>query len=510
VAVLIASRAMELATLVAGSDPCEIIGDPHAEITGLACHTRLAEPGTLFFCVPGTVHDGHDFAGDAVAAGVTALVVERPLGLSVTQVVVGSVRRAMALAAATFYERPSTHLKIAGVTGTNGKTTTAHVMASVFEAAGLQCALLGTVVNRINRVDQSVTLTTPDSIELQRLLREMVDAGDRACAMEASSHALMMDRTVGIAFDAVVFTNLTRDHLDFHGDLEAYYRAKRRLFLPAEERHPAAVAVVNVGDAWGRRLAEECAEAYGDDLHTYAVVGDDAGNADFLALDQHVEVDRSAFTLDDRRRGRKLSIATHLGGHFNVANATAAAATGLALGLETEAVVEGLSSVSGVPGRFEAVRAGQPFGVLVDYAHTPDSLENALMAARSLGEGRLLVVFGCGGDRDRGKRPQMGAAAAQLADVAYVTSDNPRSEDPEAIIADILTGIPDDRREMVVVEPDRRRAIGAALAAARAGDVVVIAGKGHETGQLVGSERLPFDDREVADEVLRDLRRRGS
>jgi UDP-N-acetylmuramoyl-L-alanyl-D-glutamate--2,6-diaminopimelate ligase len=507
---------MELATLVAGSDPCEIIGDPRAEITGLACHTRLVEPGTLFFCVPGTVHDGHDFAGDAVAAGAAALVVERPLGLSVTQVVVGSVRRAMALAAATFYERPSTHLRITGVTGTNGKTTTAHVMASVFEAAGLQCALLGTVVNRINRVDQSVTLTTPDSIELQRLLREMVDAGDRACAMEASSHALMMDRTVGIAFDAVVFTNLTRDHLDFHGDLEAYYQAKRRLFLPDEERHPGAVAVVNIGDVWGRRLAQECAGAYGEDLHTYAVAGDAgdeagvAGNADVVALDQHVEVDRSAFTLDDRRRGRTLSIATRLGGHFNVANATAAATTGLALGLEAAAVVDGLSAVSGVPGRFEAVRAGQPFGVLIDYAHTPDSLENALRAARSLGEGRLLAVFGCGGDRDRGKRPQMGAAAAQLADVAYVTSDNPRSEDPEAIIADILTGIPEERRGAVVVEPDRRRAIGAALSAARSGDVVVIAGKGHETGQLIGSERLPFDDRQVADEVLRDRRRKGT
>jgi len=507
---------MELATLVAGSDPLEIVGDPRTEIAGLACHTRHVAPGTLFFCVPGTVHDGHRFAGDAVTAGATALVVERRLGLPVTQVVVRSVRRAMALAAATFYGDPSTRLRVAGVTGTNGKTTTAHVIASVFEAAGLQCALLGTVVNRINRIDQSVTLTTPDSIELQRLLREMVDAGDRACAMEASSHAMMMDRTVGISFDAVVFTNLTRDHLDFHGDLDGYYGAKRRLFLPEGDRQPGAVAVINVGDAWGRRLAEECAGAYGDDLHTYAVAADEetesgAGAvADVVAVDQRVGVDRASFTLRDRRAGRELSVTTRLGGHFNVANATAAAAMGLALGLEAESVLDGLSSVTGVPGRFEAIRAGQRFGVLVDYAHTPDSLENALQAARSLSDGRLLVVFGCGGDRDRGKRPQMGAAAARLADLAYVTSDNPRSEDPEAIIADILTGIPDEWRRHTVVEPDRRRAIVAALSAARAGDVVVIAGKGHETGQLIGSERLPFDDRQVADEVLRGMRRKGT
>lgn len=502
-ALLIASASMELAHLVAGSSPLKIVGSDHVAITGLACHTAAVRPGSLFFCVPGTRHDGHAFAGQAVAAGAAALVVERLLDVPVPQVVVASARRAMGLMAAQFYGQPTTQLLVAGVTGTNGKTTTAHLIAAACQTAGLPCALLGTVVNRIGGREEPVTLTTADSIDLQRMFREMVAAGDRACAMEASSHALFMDRTVAVDFDAVVFTNLTRDHLDFHRDLEEYYLAKRRLFLPDGERQPHATAIVAVGDAWGRRLADECRPVYGDDVVTYAVEGDQGWqDADVVAVGVRLGRDGAAFQYVDRRTQVRQEMRMRLGGRFNVANAVAATAACQALGVSPAAAAAGLAAVPGVPGRFEAVRAGQSFTVLVDYSHTPDSLQNVLRAARDIADGRLFVVFGCGGDRDRGKRPQMGAVAAQLADVAVVTSDNPRSEDPQAIIAEILAGIPDDSHAEVIVEPDRRCAIELALARAREGDVVVIAGKGHETGQIVGTQKLPFDDRAVAHELL--------
>jgi len=495
---------MELAHLVAGSSPLQVIGDAHVDITGLACNTAAVTPGTLFFCVPGTRHDGHDFARQAVAAAAAALVVERRLDVPVPQVVVRSSRRAMALCAGTFYGRPTAELVVAAVTGTNGKTTTAHLLGAVFEAAGLPCAVLGTVANRIGGRERPVTLTTADSIDLQRMFREMVAAGDRACAMEASSHALAMDRTVGIDFDAVVFTNLSRDHLDYHRDLEEYYLAKRRLFLPDGGRQPHAAAIVSVADDWGRRLATECRSPYGDDLVTFAVEGDEgAADADVLAVDVRVAADGASFAYADRRRGSApTAMEIGLGGRFNVANAVAAVAAAVATGVPVDAAATGLAAVPGVPGRFEAVRAGQPFTVLVDYSHTPDSLLNALRAARDIAAGRLLVVFGCGGDRDRGKRPEMGAVAATLADVAVVTSDNPRSEDPQAIIDEILSGVPAGAPAQIVAEPDRRRAIETALRRAAPGDVVVIAGKGHETGQVIGAQKLPFDDRAVAREML--------
>ena len=506
---------MELATIVAGSDPLEIVGDPRAEIAGLACHTRHVAPGTLFFCVPGTVHDGHEFAGDALSAGATALVVERRLGLPVTQVVVRSVRRAMALVAATFYEDPSTHLKVAGVTGTNGKTTTAHVIASVFEAAGLQCALLGTVVNRINRVDQSVTLTTPDSIELQRLLREMVDAGDRACALEASSHAMMMDRTVGIAFDAVVFTNLTRDHLDFHGDLEGYYDAKRRLFLPDGERQQGAVAVVNVDDAWGRRLAGECTGVYGDDL-------------------AHVRrVRRRA--RPRRRGGRRRGARPARRGRRGLLRARGPAAWREAAGLHParrafQRRQRDRSSRDGAGARARGGCGGERPGVGLGCprplrghpgraaVRRPRRLCPHARLARERSQGRPLTQRAAGSSWSSGAAAIATAASGRRWVPQRRRWPTSRTSPPtiraarsrEAIIADILAGIPEDRRRRTVVEPDRRRAIVAALSAARAGDVVVIAGKGHETGQLIGAERLPFDDRQVADEVLRGMRRKGT
>jgi UDP-N-acetylmuramoyl-L-alanyl-D-glutamate--2,6-diaminopimelate ligase len=481
-------------------------GDPATVVRGLAYHTRDVAGGTLFFCIPGFTVDGHAFAGRAVEAGATALVCERDTGAAATQVLVPSVRRAMALMAARWYGDPSRALRVIGVTGTNGKTTVAHLAAAVLGAAGEPAGLLGTVVNRIGGRDTPVSLTTAESLDLQRMFREMVDAGDRACALEVSSHGLAQDRAAAIDFDAVVFTNLTRDHLDFHRDLEDYYAAKRRLFLPEGGRNGRALAVVNVGDEYGRRLAGECRAAYGDDLWTYAA-GDADGEpaADAVARELELGPDGSAFTLEVAGLGVSRRIALGLAARFNVENALAAATAALALGLSPAAVHDGLAAATGVPGRFEAVRAGQRFAVIVDYSHTPDSLENALRAAASVSEGRVLLVFGCGGDRDRGKRPLMGAIGARLADRVFVTSDNPRSEDPDTIIGEILAGVPPARSDVVSADPDRRSAIRRAFLEARGGDTVLIAGKGHEQGQIVGDRRLPFDDRTVAAELLAEL-----
>ncbi len=497
---------MKLSELLEGVAGATVRGDPATGIRGLAYHTRDVADGTLFFCVPGSTHDGHAFAAAAVEAGAAALVCERDTGQPVAQVIVPSVRRAMALMAARWYGHPSLALRVAGVTGTNGKTTTAHLLAGVFAAAGLPSGLLGTVVNRIGGEEHAVALTTAESLDLQRMLAEMVAAGDKACAFEVSSHALAQDRAAGVDFDAVVFSNLTRDHLDYHKDLDDYYAAKRRLFLPDERRNGEAVAVINVGDEFGARLAGECRSIYGDALWTCAIVEGPGAGADVIARDLDLRADGSAFTLVCPRLELEERVTLRLAARFNVENALAAAAAGLALALQPRAILSGLSVTEGVPGRFQAVRAGQPFSVVVDYSHTPDSLENALLAARAVTDGRVLVVFGCGGDRDRGKRPLMGAIAARLADRSVVTSDNPRSEEPLAIIDEIVAGVPDERAGTVVVEPDRRRAIRIALAEALPGDTVVIAGKGHEQGQTFGDRRIPFDDRTVADEELGQLR----
>jgi len=504
---------MKLAELLEGVAGATVRGDPATEIRGLAYHTRDVADGTLFFCVPGLTFDGHGFAARAAASGAAALVCERDTGVALPQVLVPSVRRAMALVAARWYDHASRELTVVGVTGTNGKTTTAHLVAGIFVAAGRPAALLGTVVNRIGGRDEPVQLTTAESLDLQRMFREMVAAGDRACALEISSHALAQDRAAGIDFDAVVFSNLTRDHLDFHKDLDDYFAVKRRLFLPDEARNGAAAAVVNVGDEYGRRLAAECGSAYGDGLWTYAVAGapralDDQGapSADAVARDLELNADGSAFVLAVPRLGVEARVTLLLAARFNIENALAAATAALALGLPVEAVLRGLAVTEGVPGRFQAVRAGQPFSVVVDYSHTPDSLENALRAARSVAPGRVLVVFGCGGDRDRGKRPLMGEIGARLADRAFVTSDNPRSEEPLAIIAEIVAGVPAARAGVVTVDPDRRAAIRLALGEARAGDAVVIAGKGHEQGQIIGDRRIPFDDCAVVAELLAELR----
>jgi UDP-N-acetylmuramoyl-L-alanyl-D-glutamate--2,6-diaminopimelate ligase len=406
----------------------------------------------------------------------------------VPQVVVADARAAMAPLAARFWDDPTAELRVAGVTGTNGKTTTAFLIREVLEATAVQCGLLGTVKQVVGAVEEEVERTTPEAIDLQATFRRMLEGGDRACAMEVSSHALALHRVDGIHFELALFTNLTQDHLDFHGDMEEYFLAKRLLF----ELGPR-FAIVNVDDPYGRRLAGEF------ECLTFSAEG---VAADFSARD--VSFDASGATFTVAGPAGETPVGTPLPGHFNVANALAAFAAATMLEVEPAAAGEALRKAGRVPGRFEPIDEGQGFSVLVDYAHTPDSLENVLRAARRLTEGRVIAVFGAGGDRDRDKRPKMGRAAAAGSDLAIVTSDNPRSEDPEAIISEVLAGIED--RAGVEVEPDRRAAIGLALARAEPGDSVVIAGKGHELGQeFEEGRKVHFDDREVAREALRGL-----
>ncbi|MHB1834963.1 MAG: UDP-N-acetylmuramoyl-L-alanyl-D-glutamate--2,6-diaminopimelate ligase [Solirubrobacteraceae bacterium] len=472
---------MELGQLMPGAPE----GAREAEITGLAYDNRAVEPGALFFCVRGYARDGHEFAPDAVSRGAAALVVERPLGLGVPEVIVPSVREAMAPAAAAFYGDPTAELATVGVTGTNGKTTSAFLIRGLLEAGGRRTGLLGTVKSVIGGVEHEVARTTPEAIDLQRTFRRMLELGDRACAMEVSSHALALHRADAIHFAAALFTNLTQDHLDFHPTMEDYYLAKRRLLVDAEP----AVRIVNVDDPYGARLAAELPQST-----TFAI----RAEADYRAVEVSTGLGGSHFRV--LAPDGEFELRSPLRGEFNVSNVLGALATARALGVPTAACVTAIASAGQVPGRFETIDEGQPFAVIVDYAHTPDSLENVLRAARELTDGRLHVVFGCGGDRDRGKRPLMGEIAPRLADRAIVTSDNPRSEDPEAIIAEVLAGA---GRE-VEHDADRRAAIATALEGAQAGDVVVIAGKGHEQGQeFDGGRKLPFDDVTVAREILR-------
>jgi UDP-N-acetylmuramoyl-L-alanyl-D-glutamate--2,6-diaminopimelate ligase len=456
------------------------------EISSLAYDNRLVVEGTLFFCVRGFTRDGHDFAPDAVAKGAAALVVERPLNLGVPEVRVRSVRESMAPVAARFYGDPTSQLQTVGVTGTNGKTTTAFIVQALLEAAGLRPGLLGTVKSLIGGVEHEVLRTTPEAIDLQRTFREMLDAGDRSCVMEVSSHALELHRADAIHFSAAIFTNLTQDHLDFHPTMEEYYTAKRRLFTDLQPGH----AIVNVDDPYGARLAAEL----GGDVITFALEHE----ASYRAGEVQTGLDGSHFVVT--APDGLFELASPLTGRFNVSNVLGAFATARALGVDADTAIEAIAAAGQVPGRFQSVAEGQDYAVLVDYAHTPDSLENVLKAARPLTQGRLHVVFGCGGDRDRGKRPQMGEIAARLADRVIVTSDNPRSEDPEAIIDEILVG----SGSGVEHEVDRRVAIDRAIASAEPGDVVVIAGKGHEQGQeFEGGRKIPFDDVTVAREILR-------
>jgi UDP-N-acetylmuramoyl-L-alanyl-D-glutamate--2,6-diaminopimelate ligase len=475
---------MNLERLAEALAPRAIVGSPSVDVQDLAYDARRVGPGTLFFCYAGERTDGHDFAAEAVGRGAPGLVVERELDLPVPQVVVDDARAAMGPAASLFFGHPTESLRVAGVTGTSGKTTTAFLLHSILGQTGLRPGLVTTIETRVGDDRAPAVRTTPEAIDLHRTFRAMLNAGNRSCAMEATSHGAELHRLDGVRFAALAFTNLGRDHLDFHGTMERYFEAKRRLFV--EGRPPAAV---NVDDAWGRRLA---ADLEGQTLLvTFGLLPGAELRADAL----EVTAEGSRFTAGG------IQLRTRLRGRFNVGNVLAAVAMARLLGVHDEAIAAGVEALSGVPGRLEPVEEGQSFAVLVDYSHKPDALDSVLRTARDLGGGRLLCVVGCGGDRDREKRPLMGRIASTLSDIAIVTSDNPRSEDPLAIIEEILAGVDGH----VEVEPDRRAAIRRALELAGAGDVVIIAGKGHEQGQEVAGRILPFDDREVAREILRSV-----
>jgi len=476
-----------------------VLGQLPAEIRGVAYDSRKVAPGEIFVAIPGLKQDGRRYVEDALARGATAVVLEGAdllEGRSVARVLVGSARAALARLARAYFGHPSGSLTVIGITGTNGKTTTSYLVDGLLAAQGRRTGLIGTVQYRIGALSIPAGQTTPEALETQQLLRRMVDEGVTGVAMEVSSHALALSRVEGIDFDVAVFTNLTQDHLDFHVTMDAYRDAKRHLFVLLAAGHkPTRTAVVNADDASGLAMVADLP------LHTltYGV----RGRADVRPT--RWSSGAEGIRMNVRTPAGHLDIASPLVGEHNVENLLAATGVGIALGMEPALIARALGSVGSVPGRFERVEAGQPFLVVVDYAHTPDALERTLETARKLRGpgGRLAVVFGCGGDRDRGKRPLMGGIAARLADRVWVTSDNPRSEPPEAIIADIVAGIPGgialDRHETI---PDRKAAIQRALTWAGAGDVVVIAGKGHETYQIIGSDVLPFDDRAQARAAL--------
>ncbi|MHB9148592.1 MAG: UDP-N-acetylmuramoyl-L-alanyl-D-glutamate--2,6-diaminopimelate ligase [Thermoleophilia bacterium] len=516
---------MRLADLFREVGGFEVKGDASVDVSYLSYRSSLAGPGHLFFCVPGFVRDGHDFAPDAVSRGAAALCVERPLDLPVTQVVVPSVRRAMGPVASSLFEHPSARLATVGITGTNGKTTTGFLCAFFLGATGRRSGLLGTVERRIGGEVFPAERTTPEAVDIQQDLALMVDAGDQAAVMEVSSHALDLERTLGVHFSAVAFTNLTQDHLDYHGTLDAYFASKSRLFLDSDYARNRPPAVINVGDAFGRLLAERLTP---DRVLTVAVPTEDAPDGgrtpDLVIDDVHLDHQGATGTVVVRNRALQavrrsrgepvvkgdtlsLELNTRLLGRYNLENIAVALGICLSLGADPQAMLDALPFFPGVPGRLERIDEGQAFTVAVDYAHTPDSVERVLDMARSVAGGRVIGVLGCGGDRDRAKRPLMGRALEARCDVAVLTSDNPRSEDPAAVLGDILAGL--ERPGEAVVEVDRRRAIEAALRSAAPGDLVLILGKGHESGQEFADGVIPFDDREVARTLLRGILAEG-
>jgi UDP-N-acetylmuramoyl-L-alanyl-D-glutamate--2,6-diaminopimelate ligase len=474
-----------------GAAVLEMRGDRDVEVTAITHDSRAAGPGALFCCIPGARADGHDFAPAAARAGAVACLVERFVDVPVPQARVASVRAAIGPLSACFFGRPSRSMRVFGVTGTNGKTTLTYLLERITTAAGGRSGIIGTTGARIGATPVPLPHTTPEATELQELLARMRDDGVTDVAMEVSSHALDQRRVDGTTFTAACFTNLTHDHLDYHGTIDDYFAAKARLFTTSFTSR----AAVNLDDERGARLAG-IARAGGVDVCTYAVDAPADVRSTEVVLDAHGG--RCAIVHPEGRVEVRLPLA----GRFNVVNLTAAFATARLGGIPADVVAEAFEQPLTVPGRMERVDLGQPFAVLVDYAHTPVALAAVLDAARALlrPAGRLLVVFGCGGDRDRAKRPVMGAVAARRADVAFLTSDNPRSEDPAEIARDVLAGVGDAAPP--IVELDRRAAIRLALRSAAPGDVVVIAGKGHESGQTAGGVTVPFDDRVVAREEL--------
>ena len=484
---------MKLGELLQAGEVEETQGNVERAVAGLAYDSRQVKPGFVFFAVPGAKSDGHEFIPDALARGAAAVVVERrvPQPGDAAAIRVHNVRRAMGHWAARFYGYPSRKPKVAGVTGTNGKTTVTYILESIFRAAGMAAGVVGTVNYRYRDCALPAPHTTPESVDLQRLLAEMTRAGVEGVAMEVSSHALELERVRGIDFDAAIFTNLTRDHLDFHRTMEDYFAAKQLLFTGTGAPAPR-FAAINRDDEYGARIktgAETQTVWYG--------MGKDA-----TVRARHISSSFGGLRFEVQAGSDRINIESALIGRINVYNILAACCAGLSYGLPADIIARGIAQCRAVPGRFERVDEGQPFVVVVDYAHTDDALRNVISMARSLEPKRVVTLFGCGGDRDRTKRPIMGQVAAELSDFVVLTSDNPRSEDPIDIMNDVLVGL---RRKDTpcLVEPDRATAIRRAIEEARPGDILILAGKGHETYQVLKDRTIPFDDREVAREVLR-------
>ena len=493
---------MQLEMLLADVKDAKMSGSKEADITAICYDSRKAEPGALFVAVRGNAADGHDFIDGALEKGASAVLAEQPApeGVSVPWVQVSDSRRAMSQLAASYWGKPSLKMKLAGVTGTNGKTTTGFLLHHLLKTAWHRAGLIGTVHYDLGDEEIEASHTTPESIELQGVLAEMAARACRGAVMEVSSHALEQKRPADVEFDAGIFTNLTRDHLDYHGTMENYFDAKRELFVQmAEQPHKRqAVAVINIDDEYGRRLAKEFASrlevvTYGCGIH-----------ADFRAVDIRFDFNGAQFQLD--AKGRSALVRLPLIGRFNVYNALAALAAGSALGINLRESISSIANSPQIPGRLESVADQQAFRVFVDYAHTPDALENAINTVRELDPRRLITVFGCGGNRDVPKRAQMGKVADRLSDFSVITSDNPRGEDPRVIIDGIVEGFSSDRYK---IEEDRRAAIADALGLAQKGDIVLIAGKGHEATQTFADQTVEFDDRVVARQCLNDIARGG-
>lgn len=491
---------MRLEQLASQLKTARLIGDGATEITGVERDSRAVKPGDLFLCLPGHTVDGHDFAAQAVAAGASALVVERPLQLDVPQLVTGSSRHAMAVLADYFYGHPSRSLSVIGVTGTNGKTTTTYLIERILADNGSCPGVIGTIEMRYAGQSYPMSGTTPEALDLQRDLAAMRDAGTTHVAMEVSSHALEQGRVKGVRYRTAIFTNLTQDHLDYHGTMDVYREAKGLLFsrLGNSYGNESSYAVLNADDPAAERYKQLTAA----EVVTYGV----DSPADVQASNIRITAGGTSFHVSSF--AGETDITLQMVGKFNVYNALAAISAGLLEGVSLEAVKASLESVPGVPGRVESVNAGQDFAVIVDYAHTPDGLENVLKAVREFAGQRVITVFGCGGDRDRTKRPIMGEIASRYSDYTIVTSDNPRTENPETILLDIEVGlqkanVPQERYELQV---DRRAAIEKAVEMASPGDVVLIAGKGHETYQIIGKVTHDFDDRLAAQDAIRGIR----
>jgi UDP-N-acetylmuramoyl-L-alanyl-D-glutamate--2,6-diaminopimelate ligase len=489
---------MLLRQLVQTIPSASVEGPVDRDVLGITYDSRRVTPGMLFVAIPGQHVDGHEFIGKAVDRGAVAVLCERNrlVPARVTQIRVADVREALACAARAYYEHPSSRLQVIGVTGTNGKTTVAFMVKAILESAGTKTGLIGTVRYEIGDRVIPAQRTTPESLEIQQMMALMVKADCQACVMEVSSHALDQKRVHGVEFDVGIFTNLTRDHLDYHGTMENYFAAKQKLFSDLGQQGTQGVAVINVDDTYGARLADlvkvEVELTYGLQRP-----------AKLRATRIELGADGSRFVVETPER--KFAIRLPLIGRHNIYNALAAIGAGIALQIDVVKVQAALNALPPVPGRLESVSAGQPFGVFVDYAHTDDALRNVLTTLREISSGRVLVAFGCGGSRDTGKRAKMGRVAAELADFTVITSDNPRKEEPEKIAAAVEEGFLTVRSDNYVLELDRSRAIQQLLAQAREGDAVLIAGKGHETYQEFEDTVVPFDDRVHAQEALEAL-----